>query len=189
VADFFQQQRVSIVSVSEWVAIQKNPTSGSGQRALELKKLEEELQRQGLRVKGWTDREAMQRELADPVNREGLRCVVAAGGEGTVADVLNRYPDVPLAILPLGTENLVARLHGVTHCGTKLAEMITANHRITLDLGLTGERRFLLMTSIGFDAEVIHRMTASRRGNISKLAYVSPIFHTVRSYGYPEINL
>lgn len=174
---------------STWVAIQKNPTSGTGLKARELQTLEAELQRHGIRAESWNDRSTMQRDLAEPGRREGLRCIVAAGGDGTVADVINRFPGIPLATLPLGTENLVARLYGIQSCGRRLADIIAADYRRTIDLGLAGERRFILMASVGFDAQVIHQITSTRRGNISKLSYLPPILHTVSTYGYPEIKL
>ena len=39
-----------------------------------------------------------------------LRAVVAAGGDGTIRLIAKRTPPgTPLAVLPLGTENLLAR--------------------------------------------------------------------------------
>src|SRR4051794_5580791 len=58
------------------------------------------------------------RELSEAVasSKDNLRCVVAAGGDGTLLEVLNRAPGVPVALLPLGTENHVARFCGVERC-------------------------------------------------------------------------
>src|SRR5581483_4831923 len=56
------------------------------------------------------------RRLAAEAVREGFDVVVAAGGDGTMNEVLNGIGDVPdgferarLAILPLGTVNVFAR--------------------------------------------------------------------------------
>ena len=40
--------------------------------------------------------------------------MVAAGGDGTLLEVLNRAPGVPVTMLPLGNENLVARFCGLS---------------------------------------------------------------------------
>ena len=41
--------------------------------------------------------------------KAGCRCLVAVGGDGTVSDLLNERPSVPLTVLAAGTENLVAQ--------------------------------------------------------------------------------
>jgi diacylglycerol kinase family enzyme len=61
----------------------------------------------GCRI-AWTpaDRAAM---VADASSDAECRCLVAAGGDGTVSALLNERPVVPIAVLPAGTENLFAR--------------------------------------------------------------------------------
>ena len=127
--------------------------------------------------------------MADTLVGRQLVCIVAAGGDGTVADVINRHPGVRIALLPLGTENLLARYLGVPRSGKEVARMIAAGQVRVLDLSRVGERRFVLMASVGFDADVIQRLHDSRRGNISRLSYVQPILESVRKYAYPEIRL
>jgi diacylglycerol kinase family enzyme len=135
------------------------------------------------------DRQRMDAWLAAPAVRENLACIVAAGGDGTVADVFNRHPGVRLAILPLGTENLLARFLGIPASGTEVARLIATGRVWVLDLCRMGDRRFVLMASAGFDADVISRLHHARRGNISRLSYVQPILESVRKYEYPEIRL
>ena len=77
----------------------------------------------------------MAQRLDRPGGRDGLRGLVAAGGDGTVADLVNRFPDVPLAILPLGTENLLARHVGIACDGRLVAEMIARGETRRIDLG------------------------------------------------------
>ena len=127
--------------------------------------------------------------MADVDAGRQVACIVAAGGDGTVADVVNRHPGVRIALLPLGTENLLARFLGVPRSGQAVARMIAAGHVRVLDLCQLGERRFVLMASVGFDADVIQRLHESRLGNISRLSYVQPILESVRKYTYPEIRL
>src|SRR5580765_4106145 len=99
----------SSTSVANRVAIQRNPRSGSGAGRHELVELVRELKRLAFRPRLFKSRERLVAWLAEPGIRDELTCVVAAGGDGTVADVVNRHPDVPICILPLGTENLLAR--------------------------------------------------------------------------------
>jgi diacylglycerol kinase family enzyme len=132
------------------------------------------------------------RERLEAWIREGereLACIVAAGGDGTVADVFNRHPGIPIAILPLGTENLLARYLGIPASGREVAQLIARGDVRRLDLCQLGVRRFALMASAGFDADVIGRLHGSRRGHISRFSYVQPILESVRRYEYPEIRL
>ena len=121
--------------------------------------------------------------------RDELKCIVAAGGDGTVGDVMNRFPDTPIAILPLGTENLLARYLEIPPSGAALADIIAAGTTRRYDLGLAGNRRFILMASVGIDADVVHRLDAKRTGNITRFNYVQTIFESIRKYQYPELQL
>jgi len=118
-----------------------------------------------------------------------LACIVAAGGDGTVADVFNRHPGIPVAILPLGTENLLARYLRIPASGRAVAQLIARGDVRRLDLCQLGVRRFALMASAGFDADVIQRLHDSRHGHISRFSYLQPILESVRKYEYPEIRL
>ena len=172
-----------------WVAIQRNPTSGTGTRRGVLLELIRELKRCGIRPRVFANRERMQAKLADPVAREQLVCVLAAGGDGTIGDVVNRYPGLPLATLPLGTENLLAKYLRIQPSGAQVAELIASGSRRKLDLGQLSGRRFTLMASCGFDAAVLHRAHASRRGNIHKWHYLPPMWHSIRKYDHPPVRV
>jgi diacylglycerol kinase family enzyme len=171
-----------------WVAIQRNPRSGSGRRRRLLYDLVSELRRHGLRPRLYTRRDRLDERLDVERHRDDLVCIVAAGGDGTVGDLINRFPGVPLALFPLGTENLLARHLGVRACGRTVAAMIAAGQTRRFDLGLIGERRFALMAGFGFDAEIVHRLDARRTGTISHLAYLGPIWDAVRDYRFPEMR-
>ncbi len=124
-----------------------------------------------------------------PQHRADLECLVAAGGDGTVGDVINRFPGVPVAILPLGTENLLARYLKVPATGAGVAQLIAAGARRRFDLGLLGARRFALMVSAGIDADVVQRVHAARLGHISHANYLQPIFDSLRKYDYPQMRV
>lgn len=163
-----------------WVAIQRNPTSGSGPKAAVVRELIRRLKSHGIRPRLFARRERLEALLADERKRDGLLCIVAAGGDGTVGDVLNRYPNLPLTVCPLGTENLFARYLGVPRSGGAVADVIAGGCTRRLDVCELrpddGEaRRFLIMASCGFDAEVVHRVAAARTGHISRWNYVTQI--------------
>jgi len=133
-------------------------------------------------------------ELADLVPAKlaagSLRAVVSAGGDGTLSLIANRTPPgTPLAILPLGTENLLARHLEVTADPQQLCRLIAAGWCVSLDAGQAGERIFTLMAGCGFDADVVRRLHRHRTGNIHHLSYAKPILDSIRKYQYPELRV
>ena len=125
-------------------------------------------------------REQLRKWMSTPENLARLRCLVAAGGDGTVGDLITNYPGVPLAVFPMGTENLLAKFLQVPRSGAKLADLIVDGETRRLDLAQIGARRFCLMASIGFDAEIVREVHAARRGNIRRWQYVGPIWRAWR---------
>lgn len=118
-----------------------------------------------------------------------MRCVVAAGGDGTLGEVLNRAPGLPVAMLPLGTENLVARHFGFDREASGLARRIAANRHEAFDLGQGNGRIFSLLVSAGFDSHVVHQLHRGRHGHINHLSYVLPILGALQDYDFPPIQV
>ena len=175
--------------IEPWVAIQRNPRSGSGRRKRHLLGLVQALKRHGLRPRVFSKREKLAARLAEPERREALHCLVAAGGDGTVSDLMNRYPDLPICPFPLGTENLLCKHLGIPLDEDRVAKIIATGHRRQFDVGQIGDHRFLLMASAGFDAEVIQRLHHNRTGNIRHLSYIKPILQTAFGYHHAPVRV
>jgi YegS/Rv2252/BmrU family lipid kinase len=173
------------------VLISVNPTAGARQRAELIHELCIALEDQGLQVTVVESLAQLRELAADPELRDEIRAVVAGGGDGTVSLVAHETPPgTPIAILPLGTENLLAKYLHSTSDARKLAKVVADGLAVTIDAGQAGERLFLLMVGVGFDAEVVRRMHEQRRGgHISHLSYTKPIFDAVRNYQYPELKV
>lgn len=177
-------------STKQTVIISVNPRSGSGRGGSAVTLAADRMRAGGLEVLQSTEIE----EVIQEVNRlqpEGrLRAVVAAGGDGTVGLLANRLPpQTPLAILPLGTENLLAKFLGIQPGGVSTADLVLANQTVWLDAGQANGRLFLIMASIGFDAEVVHRMHRARTGNIRRSSYFWPIWEAISKYRYPRLRI
>jgi YegS/Rv2252/BmrU family lipid kinase len=87
----------------------------------------------------------------------GLDLVCAIGGDGTVNETINGLAgsEVPLAIVPTGTVNVLAMELGIPlelPDAVKLLEVGTVSW---IDLGLAGDRYFGLMAGVGMDAAVV----------------------------------
>jgi len=153
----------------------------------------------GQRVRVVWDQAERGAMLRSPAALRTVRCVVAAGGDGTVSAVINELSaDVPLAVLPLGNENLFASAFGFDNDAHALALAIARGARQRIDLGCArttaGLRLFTLMLSAGFDAEVVHRFTrwrtaggAARRAG--RAAYVRPLAEALWSYPHAGMTL
>jgi diacylglycerol kinase family enzyme len=167
-----------------------NPTAGRGHRASQVARLAELLVDRGIAAEVHTELNGLERRVAELVDRDELRAVVAAGGDGTVAELANRLAsETPLAVLPLGTENLLAKYVGQRGTPEAVCQTICDGWLIPCDAGLANGRIFLLMASAGFDAEVVRRLAERRGGNISHASWIKPIWRTVRSYEYPPLRV
>lgn len=172
-----------------WVAIQRNPSSGSGKGARELHRLIQALKQRGLKPRLYSRRSDLDAAAGDPNRRAKLRGIVAAGGDGTLLDVANRFPGIPIGVLPLGTENLFSRALGMTCDGERLAEVIVAGRTSRFDCARANGRRFLVVASAGFDAEVIHLAHARRSGRIQRWFYALPIATALARYSFPSVSV
>lgn len=174
------------------VVISLNPNSGSTDRRDIVDQLVDELQSHGMDVRLLTDIEEMKRTVDGLVEGQGsrLRAVVAAGGDGTVSLLANCLPpQTPIAIFPLGTENLLAKYFGLTADVKMVAEMIVGARTVRLDAGRANGQLFLVMASCGFDADVVHRLHSQRKGHIHHWSYARPIVNAIRAYRYPKIRV
>ena len=111
--------------------------------------------------------------------RRGADLIIAAGGDGTINEVAEGmvHSEVPLAILPAGTANVLAM---EMKLGARL-ERAAARledcrpHRISVGhLRADGGRlcrHFLLMAGIGLDAHVVHRVDRRLKARTGKFAY------------------
>jgi diacylglycerol kinase family enzyme len=167
------------------------PRSGE-RRALDVAST---LESAGYRVHATSDLSELQDLAAEWHDSGDLRCVLACGGDGTAAVVRNHTPlEVPLLLLPLGTENLLGRYVSQSAAPAAALETVERGVVIPLDLGRyrsaeSPSSYFLTMISAGFDAEVVRRLHEQRSGNITRRSYVQPTLAAIRSYEYPEIRL
>ncbi|NNJ11036.1 diacylglycerol kinase family lipid kinase [Chloroflexales bacterium ZM16-3] len=114
------------------------------------------------------------RRLAREAADEGYDLVVAAGGDGTINEVINGLAgsNTALATLPLGTMNVWAReLRLPLQPRAAATAMLTWQIR-PIDLGRADDRYFLLMAGIGFDAAITAGVGADEKRRFGALAYV-----------------
>lgn len=172
------------------ILIAANPHSGAMDRRPLLETLAERLRSEGYEPHLCYE---MQRWglLASELQVQGrLKLVVSAGGDGTLAAVVNQIaPEVPILVVPLGTENLLAKHFGLTANVEDILALIRNGTEVRIDAGKANGRLFLVMFSCGFDAAVVSRMHQERKGHISRWSWAKPIWQTIQSYRYPKVTV
>ena len=127
------------------------------------------------------------RRLAGEAVREGFEDIVAAGGDGTLNEVLNGIADVPdgfqrarLGVLPLGTVNVFARELGIPRRFEPAWQTIRRGRETRIDLprveygdeAKAGRRCFAQLAGAGLDARAIELVHWPLKKKIGALAYV-----------------
>ena len=108
---------------------------------------------------------------------EGADLVVAAGGDGTVNEVINGLvgSEIPLALLPGGTANVLAHelrmKGGILGAAGALANLVPRRISVGLLRGENYQRYFLLMAGAGLDARIVYDLNLDLKAAIGKLAY------------------
>jgi diacylglycerol kinase family enzyme len=169
------------------IFIAVNPHAGARATRLVAEKLADQLASRGYVAEIQSDLQELIRSVqACPQ----LRCVVAAGGDGTIGLLANHLPaDTPFSILPQGTENLLAKHLLIPFGASEVAGMIDDGIFVRLDAGRANGTLFLVMASCGFDAEVVRLVHKAREGNISHWTYAKPILNSIRKYKYPTLSI
>jgi len=168
-----------------------NPHSGYGGQRHLLADLLGTLRRADLDVVEYTtrapeDATRYAREVADHAS-----AAIVWGGDGTVNEVANGLAgtDVPILACPVGTENLLAKELRVSSDPREILKCLRFGHVAECDVGVINGRNFLLIIGVGFDAEVVRRLSASRRGHISHLSYFWPIWRTFWEHDFPRMRI
>jgi YegS/Rv2252/BmrU family lipid kinase len=125
----------------------------------------------------------------------GNRLVVAAGGDGTVNEVLNGLSgQATLGVLPLGTANVLAREFGLPLDPAEACQRILKGERSRVDFGVATndegtERRFACMAGIGFDAKVIGAVTPRLKRYLRRLAFQLTAFKVLFGNRFPTLEV
>jgi len=120
-------------------------------------------------------------QLARTAVEEGFENIIAAGGDGTINEVVNGIAGVAagikericLGILPVGTMNVFATELGIPLNSLEKAwNIITQGNVRHLDLPRAGSRRFVQLAGVGLDAEVVRRTTRESKKALGPLSYL-----------------
>jgi YegS/Rv2252/BmrU family lipid kinase len=88
--------------------------------------------------------------------------IVAAGGDGTINEVINGMNDkTSLGIIPLGTANIGAYEANISKNPSKAAQIILSGKIKKIHIQEANNRKFFLMTGVGYDASIVETVQSN----------------------------
>lgn len=130
-------------------------------------------------------------EIAREQIAAGHDLIIVCGGDGTVNEAVNGMAgsSVPLALLPSGTANVLAKELGLPWDPWRAAEYIPRGEVRRIALGRAGSRYFIAVGGAGADANLVYN--AVRRGwpRLGILPFWLEAFRLLLTYSFPEFTV
>lgn len=174
------------------VLILANPISGGGRSRRAAPALVAALAARGIAAElRFTTQGGDAKRFASEVDRAQTDLVVSVGGDGTLNEVVNglQDPSTPLAMLPMGTANVLACELRLPRRVAALAAAIAAGRTRPHAIGVANGRRFLLFIGAGLDGAMVERVEQVRSGTLGKLKWFAPVLHVVRRFPQSSLEL
>ena len=122
-----------------------------------------------------TSRRGDAEKLARRAATEGYRTIVAAGGDGTVNEVVNGIAGskAVLGVLPIGTMNVFATELGLpTHDLDLCWNIVQGENTRFVDLPIANRKFFVQLAGVGLDAQVVKETSTKLRRNVGPVSYL-----------------
>ena len=147
----------------------------------------------------------MAHELALAATASGVDVVLVCGGDGTLNEVINGLApsQVPLGILPGGTANILAHelrlpLNPVraarefAHWTPRRIALGRARWTEAPSAGETAtqtcSRYYISVAGVGYDAEIVYKLSAWLKTNFGVAGYVMEAFRQLVRYSFPRFS-
>jgi len=170
-----------------------NPVSGIGSANREVEKVVRFFRKRGHEI---VVRRTERPGHAELLAREGALgdydVIVVGGGDGTINEALNgmRGSGKPLAVIPWGTGNVFATEMRFPRGVTNVCKMILKGESELLDVGAYGDRLFLLMVGVGFDAYSLKQLEGQGlKRRLGVVAYAVAALRAFARYRFPRIEV
>lgn len=184
------------------VAIIFNPLAGSIKGdPVRIHQLRNELTKRGFSCEKEflmpTTRAGEAAELVAKAVKMNARIIIVCGGDGTINEAVQGLVGalVPLAILPSGTANVLAKELSLPTSPEGLAELISAGSLRQISVGLASneqtkwQRYFLLMAGIGIDAAIIEAVDPKLKKQFGIGAYITAGLKALVDWKLTPFNL
>ena len=113
--------------------------------------------------------------MARRAAREGFEKIVAAGGDGTINEVVNGLAGsgATLGLLPMGTVNVFAMELGLPSHDLEFCwQIIEGRNTRLVDLPNANGKYFVQLAGVGLDAQVVKETSATLKRNFGPLSYL-----------------
>ncbi len=132
--------------------------------------------------------------LAQELLKQPPDLAAICGGDGTINEVVSCIPNppFPVAILPAGTANVVARELGLPLDPIQALHIALKRSVRRVDLGdldLESRRRFLFVAGIGFDAYVVSKVRLNLKAKLGIAAYAIASIRCLQTYSFKEFRI
>ena len=160
-----------------------NPVSGNALFKSRLDSMVEAFQRRGLMLFFYRTQRDGNEDLPSVARDLGAEGIIAAGGDGTLHEVVNLVMKarlgIPVGIIGSGTSNDFATY---LQCPKGLAsfrnedmeayfDRIAEGRTRRVDLGRVGEEYFVNVASAGMMTDIAHKVDARLKNSLGKMAY------------------
>lgn len=122
-----------------------------------------------------TSRAGEAEALARNAAEEGFEKIVAAGGDGTINEVVNGLAgsNAALGLLPIGTMNVFATELGLPAHDLQLCwNIIQGENTRLVDLPSANGKHFVQLAGVGLDAQVVQETSLTLKRNFGPLSYL-----------------
>lgn len=138
------------------------------------------------------------KKLASEAVKNGCDLVIVCGGDGTINEAVNGMANsqVPMAVLPGGTANIIAKELRLPGRLVKAARELHSWRRCSIPLGRATweesgslrQRYFLAVAGVGFDACIISQLDVAMKLRLGIVAYCWEAVRQAIRYNYPSFQ-
>lgn len=157
-----------------------NPTSGKETMKRSLADILDALEQAGYEASAYatTPKPNSAKDEATRAALAGFELIVAAGGDGTINEVVNGIAPLEsrpkMAIIPGGTTNDYARALRIPRDNPKAAaEVVLKNQTVKMDIGKTPEQYFINIAAGGHLTELTYDVPSELKSVFGYLAYLA----------------
>ncbi len=132
------------------------------------------------------------------IQKGGLSCLVACGGDGTVQEVAGALADFAaahggeapaLGLAPAGRCNDFVRAMGINNHPYDIARVLRSGEPVPVDLGRVNGKYFCTVATVGIDAEVSSYVDTMRLPLRGTPAYVYGAIRVLARYRAPRLRI
>ena len=172
------------------VLVAYNPVSGKGVANTLGGDISALLLKEGCDVELFPTQEDDPRNWFTPRLQQTDR-VVAVGGDGTLRSIASCLvgTDIPVYHAASGTENLFAKSMDMSNDPRQVVDAVLKGDVQRIDTATANGGFFLLMVSVGFDAEVVSDLAKNRGKSITHMSYVMPCIRKFLHFSAPRMTI